>query len=159
MHSRFAVCSLLAVAVNVAALAGSAPIPDGLRRCAQETDAMRRLACFDALVESLPKFETDQFGMTPEVAKRRGDTPEQQSSVPESRRADAALPATIAGLARSPDERWLLTFDNGQVWILAEATPGLRLTVGDKVQIEHGALGSLWLTTQRGRKLRVTRIR
>jgi hypothetical protein len=159
MHSNVAVCSLLAVAVNVSALAGSAPIPDGLRRCAQETAATRRLACFDALVESLPKIETDQFGMTPELARRRAAAPEQPSAVPESRLADAVLPATIARLARRPDDRWLLTFDNGQVWILAEATPGLRLTVGDKVQIEHGALGSLWLTTQRGRKLRVTRVR
>jgi hypothetical protein len=159
MRSNVAACSLLAVAVTVTALAGSAPIPDGLRHCAQETDAPRRLACFDALVESLPKIETDQFGMTPEIAKRRVAAPEQRGTTPEAGLADGVLPATIASLAGSPDGRWLLTFDNGQVWMLAEATPNLRLAVGDKVQIGHGALGSLWLTTQRGRKLRITRVR
>src|ERR1700737_3039251 len=52
----------LLVWVSMPAGAKTDPLADGLRRCASETDQAKRLACFDALVATLPKIEADQFG-------------------------------------------------------------------------------------------------
>jgi hypothetical protein len=143
---------LLLVLAGLPVLAWAEPLADGLRRCAGEADRERRLACYDAIVRSLPQVEADQFGMSTAIAKQRD---------PESlRHADTAvLPATIAALQEGRSGGWVFTLDNGQVWVQVEPKPGIRFEVGEKVQIERGALGSLWLAADRGRKARVRRVR
>lgn len=158
-HNFIPACVLLGLIASVPVFTGIAPIPDSLRRCAKELDATQRLACFDALVVSLPAVEADQFGLTAEIAKRQPASQGRHAVKTESGGAEAVLPATIAELGRAPDDRLVFTLDNGQVWIQAEVAPGPRVAVGEKVRIEHGALSSLWLITSRGRELRVTRIR
>lgn len=142
--------ALLALAIG-AAQAGTEPVADGLRRCSRQTDERQRLACFDALVGALPQIRTDQFGMTAEIARKRAP-----AAAPNSERE--SLAGKITGLRQAPGGEWIFTLDNGQQWIQAEAQTNIHYSVGEAVQIEHGALSSLWLTADRHRKSRVRRI-
>jgi hypothetical protein len=132
------------------ALAGAENLDDALRRCARESDPAQRLACFDAVVSSLPQLEADRFGITADIEHQR-DPAVQPAK-------DQVLSAKIAGLRRAPEGEWIFTLDNRQVWVQAEATPNLQFAVGEGVHIEHGAMSSLWLVADKHRKVRVKRL-
>jgi hypothetical protein len=146
---------LLAVWLCCGALPAAAALPnplvDGLRHCAEESDQTKRLACFDALAATVPKVEADQFGMTANIARKR-------DPAAVSKQAEAILPGKIAGLAKTADGKLIFTLDNHQVWIQSEMNPRIEFVVGDAVHIEHGAMGSLWLAADKGRKTRVKRV-
>jgi hypothetical protein len=127
------------------------PLADGLRRCLLETDERKRLACFDALASALPKIRSDQFGMTVDIARKR-------DPVAESKNENESLSGKIAALQEAPRGEYIFTLDNGQIWIQAELRSNIRFEVGDAVQIEHGAMSSLWLAADHHRKTRVKRI-
>ena len=127
------------------------PLADGLRRCSLETDQGKRLACFDALANALPKIKSDQFGMTVDIARKR-------DPVAESKNENESLSGKIAALQEAPRGEYIFTLDNGQIWIQAELRSNIRFEVGDAVQIEHGAMSSLWLAADHHRKTRVKRI-
>jgi hypothetical protein len=141
----------LLVWVSMPAGARTDPLADGLRRCAGETDQAKRLACFDALVATLPKIEADQFGLTADIARKHDPAGERQAD-------DAVLPGKILALRQGSRGEWIFTLDNQQVWVQTVAEPSKRFVVGDVVHIEHGAMGSLWLAADKGRKTRVKRI-
>lgn len=127
------------------------PLADGLRHCASESDQAKRLACFDALAAQLPKVEADQFGLTADIARKRDPVRERQV-------ADAVLPGKIVALRQGADGQLVFTLDNQQVWVQTEVKSRIQFAVGDAVHIEHGAMGSLWLAADKGRKTRVKRI-
>ena len=131
--------------------AKTVPLADDLRRCAGESDQAKRLACFDALVATLQKVEADQFGLTVDIARKRDPVGERQAD-------DAVLPGKILALRQGRRGEWIFTLDNQQVWDQTEAEPSKRFEVGEAVHIEHGAMGSLWLAADKGRKTRVKRI-
>jgi hypothetical protein len=132
-------------------LAGIDPLADGLRRCSLETEEQKRLACFDTLVSALPKIQSDQFGMTADIARKRDPV-----AVPKSE--NESLAGKIAALWEAPRGEYIVTLDNGQVWMQTEPRSRIRFEVGEAVQIEHGALGSLWLAADHHRKTQVKRI-
>lgn len=150
---RIRVCLVAPVLACVAVAAGARtdPLADGLRHCAEETDIAKRLACFDALVATLPKIEADQFGLTADIANKRAPPGERQAD-------DAVLPGKIVALRQGPRGELIFTLDNQQVWVQAEVQQSKRFVVGDAVRIEHGAMGSLWLAADKGRKTRVKRV-
>lgn len=148
---RAGLVSSVLVAVSMLAAARPAPLADGLRRCAGETDEAKRLACFDALVAALPKVEADQFGLTADIARKRDPVVEHQAD-------DAVLPGKIIALRQGPRGEWIFTLDNQQVWDQAEAEPSKRFGIGEAVHIELGAMGSWWLAADKGRKTRVKRL-
>jgi hypothetical protein len=152
MRTLRSIAPLLAVLAGSPALAATDPLADGLRRCAREAAHEQRLACYDALVKTLPKVEADQFGMTAAIAQQR-----EPEAVHDAK--PTVLPATIAALQEGRSGEWIFTLDNGQVWAQQEPKPGMRFEVGEKVQIEHGAMSSLWLAADKGRKTRVKRVR
>jgi hypothetical protein len=127
------------------------PLADGLRRCSLETDQGKRLACFDALASALPKIQSDQFGMTVDIARKR-------DPIAVTRSENESLSGKIAALQEAPRGEYIFTLDNGQIWIQAELRSNIRFEVGDAVQIEHGAMSSLWLAADHHRKTRVKRI-
>jgi hypothetical protein len=141
----------LLVCVSMPAGARTDPLADGLRRCAGETDQAKRLACFDALVATLAKIEADQFGLTADIARKHDPAGERPAD-------DAVLPGKILALRQGSRGEWIFTLDNQQVWVQTVAEPSKRFVVGDVVHIEHGAMGSLWLAADKGRKTRVKRI-
>lgn len=132
-------------------VAGIEPVSDGLRRCSMETDEQKRLACFDALANALPKIQSDQFGMTVDIARKR-------DPVAVTRSESESLSGKIAALQEAPHGEYIFTLESGQIWIQAESRPSTRFAVGETVQIEHGAMGSLWLAADHHRKTRVKRI-
>jgi hypothetical protein len=134
-----------------AVFAAIEPLADGLRRCSLETDEGKRLACFDALASALPKIRSDQFGMTVDIARKR-------DPVAVTKSENESLSGKIAALVEAPRGEYIFTLDNGQMWIQAELRSNIRFEVGDAVQIEHGAMSSLWLTADHHRKTRVKRI-
>jgi hypothetical protein len=143
---------MLAVAVASAPVfAAIEPLADGLRRCSLETDEQKRLACFDALASALPKIQSDQFGITADIERKR-------DPVAVSKSENETLSAKIAALIEAPRGGYIFTLDNGQIWIQAELRSNIRFEVGDAVQIEHGAMSSLWLAADHHRKTRVKRI-
>jgi hypothetical protein len=133
------------------AFAAIEPLAEGVRRCSLETDQGKRLACFDALASTLPKIQSDQFGMTVDIARKR-------DPVAESKNENESLSGKIAALQEAPRGEYVFTLDNGQIWIQAELRSNIRFEVGDAVQIEHGAMSSLWLAADHHRKTRVKRI-
>ena len=68
------------------------------------------------------------------------------------------LSGKIVGLRQAPRGEYIFTLDNQQVWIQAEVKPNIVFAVGEAVRIEHGAMSSLWLAADKGRKVRVTRL-
>jgi hypothetical protein len=142
---------ILLVPACVPAFGATEALSDGLRRCARESEQTQRLACFDALVSSLPKIEADQFGMTADVAHKRN--PE----VFRPQRSEA-LTGKIVDLREGAQGQLIFTLDNGQVWAQVESRPSIHFAVGDAVHLEHGAMSSLWLAADRARKTRVKRI-
>ena len=137
--------------VSVAAQALPNPLADGLRRCAAETDQGKRLACFDALAASVPKVEADQFGLTADIAQKRDPVAVQKTT-------EAILPGKIVALRQGAHGELIFTLDNHQVWDQAQAEPNKDFKIGEDVHIEHGAMGSLWLAADKGRKTKVKRI-
>jgi hypothetical protein len=144
----------------------------GLRKCAAKADQAQRLACFDDLAASLPKIEADKFGMTAEIDQKRNAA---KKTMPPTAVNPTAGPTPIRSYADNDDKadtltarivsvrengRGLLIFalDNEQVWIQEQPSPSIRFAMGETVRIEHGALTSLWLTADRGRKTRVKRL-
>jgi hypothetical protein len=141
---------LLLVLASAPVLAAIEPLADGLRRCSLETDAGKRLACFDALASALPKIQSDQFGMTADIARKRDPVA--------VRSENESLSGKIAALVEAPRGEYIFTLDNGQMWIQAEQRSNIHFEVGESVQIERGAMGSLWLAAEHHRKTRVKRI-
>ena len=142
---------VLLAPVCLPVLAGTDALSDGLRRCAHETDQAQRLACFDTLAGSLPKVEADKFGMTAEIEHKRAPSEEHK---PES----GVLTGKIRALRQAPRGELIFTLDNGQVWRQAEPSFNITFSVGEAVHIEHGAMTSLWLVADHGRKTKVKRI-
>jgi hypothetical protein len=133
------------------ALVSADNLDDALRRCAKTSDQAQRLACFDAIVSTLPQIEADRFGMTVDVERKRNPLAIQQAK-------DEVLGGKIAGLSQASHGEWTFTLDNRQVWIETEPRPNVDFAVGEDVHIEHGAMSSLWLVADQHRKVRVKRL-
>ncbi len=133
------------------ALAGTGNLDDAVRRCAKESDPAQRLACFDAIVSTLPQLEADRFGMTADIKRKRDPVAVQQAQ-------DEVLAGKISGLRQAPHGEWIFTLDNRQVWVQAETRAAIQFAVGEDVHIEHGAMDSLWLVADKHRKVRVKRL-
>ena len=150
-NARFVITLLVLAAACFPAVAAPEALADGIRHCAADADQTQRLACFDALARSLPEIEADKFGMTADIAQKRKE--------PEKRWVkDETLTGNIRSLREAAHGELIFTLDNDQVWIQSEASPHIRFSVGEAVRIEHGAMSSLWLVADHGRKTKVKRI-
>src|SRR5262249_42423212 len=127
-------------------------LTESLRRCGRESEAAKRLQCFDALVSTLPKLEADKFGMTADIAQKRAPAETYRPA------RNDVLTGKILALRQAPHGELIFTLDNDQVWMQAEPSASVRFSVGEAVRIEHGAMSSLWLAADHGRKTRVRRI-
>jgi len=142
---------LFLAAACLPALAGTENLDEALRRCAKESDPAQRLACFDAIVSTLPQVEADRFGMTADIERKREPVAVQQAKA-------QVLTGRISALRQAPHGERIFTLDNRQVWIEAEARPNIQFAAGEEVHIEHGAMSSLWLVADKHREVRVTRL-
>jgi hypothetical protein len=149
---------LAAMPLSAALAALPNPLADGLRKCSLETDQGKRLACFDALSASLPKVQQDQFGLTADIAHKREPAPSQVKEPEAPPPKPEVLVAKITAVGRGASGGLVFTLDNQQIWAQSQADDRFQFKVGEEVQIEHGAMGSLWLAAGKGRKTRVKRL-
>ena len=163
--------------VYQAALADDDSLEERIRVCAGEANDARRLACFDreagapseagekisAETEPAPvvvadtasppvaeNASTDDFGMTPELArsKRTGD---EEAELRE-------ISATVLKVSKRPRGELVVTLDNGQTWTEKNAEYGFRVKVGDTIVIKKGKVGGYRMVGRGRRASQVRRI-
>jgi hypothetical protein len=166
----------LGCAICLEPVARAQSLQEELRACSAETDAARRLRCFDRATAML-----DQAAASPAPAARsstaRATSGTAAASTPPSseaaefgvregpldakRRATALkqIRAVVAAIEFRPRGELVMTLDNGQVWAQNDATAYFPLKVGDTVQISSATLGSYVLLAPSKRATKVTRVR
>lgn len=158
---------LIALAIVMAATPTSgiaADPPVTAHPCSVIDAAGERLACFDAAfprqVDTPDATATRsaardsamrEFGLSREQLRQR--VPERMREIIPQR-----IEAKVAKVARAASGERLITFDNGQVWMLTEVTSKGRISAGDSVEIKRAALDSFMFVTQGGARLRTRRI-
>lgn len=168
---------MLAAAAASARAADTGRGPEAARECVAIDDASARLACYDealgrvtapatavtvsggasAAATAVPASAevaraVDEFGLT-ETAKRKRDPEKARETMPDS------ISATVAQVSFRPTGEVVVTLDNEQVWVQAEAvTISVRVKAGDAVTIRKAALGSYTLLTPSRSSIRVRRV-
>lgn len=156
-------------------VASAQTLPPSLRACMSESDAGRRLACFDResaqlTSESAPakaapaaaataaaaaeKTPAEKFGYRGNIARAEIDKKDE-----EERSAAEQLTATVTELATLAHGELVLTLDNGQVWQQKAGDRAMRIKVGDAVTIKRGSMNSFLLTSEAKGSMRVARVK
>jgi hypothetical protein len=140
--------------------------------CSQESDSLKRLLCFDQLVESIVQSESPQI-ITEIIPVEATDSPMPviQSETDEPQiRENFGLPerpldtpdkiyGTVAKVKKNTFGKHTITFADGQVWKQTDSSR-LRLKVGDQIFVEKGALGSHFLGKENtNTRMRVKRVK
>lgn len=165
---------VLAAALSPSALI-AAEVPEPLKKCAQEENDTKRLACFDAW---LAAESTNEVSKAPETAtaKRAEPASEAPTVSPPVAEVDAfgmnekidkdkpAEPDSITAVVTRIEEKTrgerVIHLDIGQAWEEQGASRNVLLEVGDKVVIEKGMFGSYKLSPAGSNRLiRVTRVK
>ena len=120
------------------------PLPAELLQCRSETDATRRLACFDREIARAAPTAEERFGYRGEVA--RESIEREKAATPALER----LQGKVESLSAQPSGDWVVTLDNGQMWAQVPTGTRFSLRVGDAVTITPGALGSFLLRKDSG---------
>lgn len=163
--------------VLLAVMASAAPAEDEHpgQACTRIADPGARLACYDAAFAGPGDVGTAASAPSaaptppPEEAQRSSRTGLEDFGLSEAQRqareGDAAdekaahsLEATIVKVASRPRGEFIVTLDNGQVWVQYEADRRARVREGDVITIRKAALGSYLLVTPGRVATRVRRV-
>jgi hypothetical protein len=120
------------------------PLPAELLQCRSETDAARRLTCFDREIARAAPSAEERFGYRGEVA--RESIEREKAATPTLER----LQGKVESMSATPSGDWVITLDNGQMWGQVPTGARFSLRVGDAVTITPGALGSFLLRKDAG---------
>jgi len=161
---------------------------DSLESCARISDDARRLACYDGLAGRVmqgtaaaaapsPAPET-----TPEIATVLAPAPAAAAAAPvaaapvavervaefglseqarkerEPEKWVESVTARVTNVGQTASDRYVITLDNGQVWVQSETNTRAILAPGDTVTIKRAALGSFKLSGPRSVFWRVKRL-
>jgi hypothetical protein len=165
--ARLCGCVLMLALLPVVAAAD--PLPASLRACAAETDANKRLACFD---REVARFSTPTASPTAATGPAAGPGAARAPSaavaatpVIAPNPAPAAKPQDLFGLSleqiqpKAPSRltahvvgvtyagnAMVVHLDNGQVWMeVPEGSATTKLKSDDTVTIDKGVMGAYWL--------------
>lgn len=149
----------------VPALAFAAGPSKSSHACAAVASPEERLACYDAAFP--PTVDPVAEAAAREAAQERArqdfglNRVQLREREPERFRDETPdrIEAKVAGISQRPSGERVVTLDNGQVWLLTEATSKGPLAAGDQVSIKAGAMGSFLLVTPGRATLRARRIR
>jgi hypothetical protein len=131
-------------------------LPESIRTCKREPDDARRLQCYDREVAKFPTPE-QAFGLSPSAAQRQSSSPVQKKPEPDSQ--PKSLTTKVVALRERPNAGFVVTFDNGQVWVQYEDESTRGVHVGDLVTIKPGVLGSFWLVSPSGWATKIHRLK
>ena len=127
--------------------------------CADVVDPAARLACYDRAFAPAPEVEAaaarrgvDEFGM------ERPKTPLAAVGVASGEADLERIEGRIAKVVHASAGR-TITLENGQVWMVTEATSRGPTLEGDEVMVRKGVMGNYVLVTAGGVGLRVRRVR
>lgn len=166
-----------ALAAHASIAAAADPLAN-IRRCAAESDAAQRLACYDKQFRVLdahvpiqpnsapgepaplsaapasapvtaPTAE-QRFGMNGQVERREPNT--QPPKI-------AKLTGRITAIGYKPRGEAIIKLENGQVWEEADGEEPVNLRIGDEVTIDTGVMGAYWLQYGKHAGVRVKRTR
>lgn len=154
-------------AIVLAALVGAAPTAaaQATHACASTADAAERLACYDAAFPPGPQAQGALVDLAAqrEIALRDFGLDKAQLRESEPERMQVVAPdriqAKVVNVVDGGSGRRTVYLDNGQVWLLTEATSRGHLEGGDAVTVREAAFGSYMLLTPRGLGLRARRVR
>ena len=132
-----------------------------LKKCADITEPLQRLACYDQVAErptGSMASATPAAPAAPAAAPPKKSfglyTAEHPAPPPVT---DALITAKVISLGSNSRGRSTVTLEGDQVWELDSPDP--VLAAGENVTVRRGTLGSFILTTAAGRLHRVHRIR
>lgn len=161
---------------------------DSLESCARISDDARRLACYDGLagrvmqgtaVAAVPSPAPET---TPEIATVLAPAPAAAAAAPvaaapvavervaefglseqarkerEPEKWVESVTARVTNVGQTASDRYVITLDNGQVWVQSETNTRAILAPGDTVTIKRAALGSFKLSGPRSVFWRVKRL-
>lgn len=174
MDLRYMLAAALAVATATGAAAQDQqplPLAQQLYDCRAVADPGERLACYDRQVAALQSAEANReirvidreqvrearrglFGLSLgnfNLFGRGSDEADPAEAVDE-------IEALVAGIGRDPQDRLLLTLDNGQRWVQTE-TGQRRVRTGETIRIRRAALGSFMANVEGRPAFRVRRDR
>jgi hypothetical protein len=156
MTSKTPVALLLLVAA--AAAADKPDLAASLRACSAESDAAKRLACFDAAAAALPAAPTpktleQRFGYRGEVAK------DELQREREAEPRVEEIRSRVTAVNHRPMTPMIVTLANGQVWAQRAVDSRFDVAVGEEVTVKAAALGSFLLVSPRGGSTRVSRVK
>jgi hypothetical protein len=123
-----------------------------LTHCSTISSDNARLACFDKFVPD----STKQNVVTPTVIvsasvdnqlteqKQVDDFAKEHLKETKEEQGSSSLYATVSEIKKSLRGQWIIYLENGQKWQQKDKA-SIKLTVGNKVRLEKGAMGSIYL--------------
>ncbi|WP_159816810.1 hypothetical protein [Colwellia sp. 20A7] len=165
-----ALLSLFFVVISTNALANQkSDLTDGLSHCMQVSNDQQRLKCFDLLsnkyitpLSSVPESQVKEVvskvePIKQEEAKRIDDFAKETLKKPE--KDIEGITGTISNLKKLIRGQWVIYLENGQKWQQTDTT-SLKLLVGDRINLEKGSFGSVYLSKDGlNRTIRVKRLK
>lgn len=176
------VIGLLAMTSN--AHATDTSIKQALSECAQQTNSLQRLVCYDrisaqlndyrdetstpALVAPMPVqvMPVKPMPLTTKPVKTMPAEPTKPSqantdaSFGKVVKTDDSMVATIASVKTGRNNLMTITLDNGQVWQQTKSEDRARFTEKQAVTVEKGFFGSFYLSAEgSNRRVAVKRIK
>lgn len=156
-------------------------ISDALKDCGRQQNSLKRLVCYDKVVQNLDRYSgldelmnvpaplpaqagsqapsRTPYKPQPRVESAQPSTPSSDFGMENRRDAEAVdkIYGNITELKKGPRKRYILTLDNGQVWKQTD-NETLSLKVGQTVYVERGVLGAFYMSKDSvNRKIRVKR--
>lgn len=132
---------------------------DTTHPCARVVEPERRLACYDGAFppsaearDAAARGAEESFGLQPAAAATV------VAGQPATETDPKQISGRVAKITLHSNGR-IVALENGQVWVLTEATSRGQMQVGDEVVVRRAAMGSYLLVTPAGVSLRARRSR
>lgn len=162
-----ALLALLALSAAFAPVHAQSITP-ALKGCMTVPDGQRRLACYDlemrritgaASISSTPSASMSSRSSVPAgsppaapaspPAASPTASPQKQFGLPPTadreRRLPSRITARVASATRQASGRYIITLENGEVWLQTEDDLGFAPRRGSAISIKRGVLNSYWM--------------
>lgn len=177
--------SIAALACIIAPAHASDSVADAIKQCAQTTNSLQRLVCFDRIASRIQDYSDDVLPAqrvaqsavsVPRPAVSASANPSTNTASPADKAdlpftpnnqvddfgrvelANDTLSATVTAVTTDRNDYFTITINNGQKWRQTEVSR-LNIEVGDRIEIEEGLFGSFILTSESSnRTARVKRV-
>jgi hypothetical protein len=142
-----------------------------LLKCAQNSDSLQRLGCYDKLAENLKiKEQHIRPTQTNHVEdKKSAETSEVQETAAlakfgnenkqDPEESIEQIQAKVSKISNNKHGQYVITLDNQQVWRQTDKIR-MKFKQGQVVDIERGFMGSFFMGTERlNKRMRVKRVK